>query len=368
MTQNRFDRLLQLMSEHQLDTIALNPGFNLRYLTGLNYHLMERPVVLFLHQSGKAVMVLPQLEVSRAESSHISAQLFPYDDNPANWARAFHLAMQAAGITTQKIGIEPAQLRFLEYDYIQKAAPQANVQPAQDLFAELRLLKDEAEIENMRTAAQIAQKGLSQTLPLIKIGMSEKEIASELVFQCLKAGAEGELPFQPIVASGPNSADPHAVPTDRKISSGDILLFDWGVRYAGYASDITRCFAIEQVDSAMAEVASIVLEANTAGRHAGRPGMRSGNVDMATRHPINKAHYGDYFIHRTGHGLGMDAHEAPYIYQENDLELREGMVYTIEPGIYLPGKGGIRIEDDVVVTSDGSESLTTMDRDLRVIG
>ncbi len=363
----RFDRLLSLMKKHQFEFIAINPGFNLNYLTGLNFHLMERPIVLFIRQDGKSALVLPALEVTRAEKAAACDHLFSYPDDPAEWNNAFQAAANILGISKTSIGVEPNKFRFLEMEFVQNSAPSAKIISAAHVFSDLRLFKDQQEIAYMQEAARIAEAGLRQTLPLLKIGINEIEIAAELNLQCLRAGAQDEFPFQPIVASGPNSADPHAVPGERKIIAGDILLFDWGVRYKGYASDITRCFSIATIDPQMGKIAEIVKMANEAGRIAARPNLQAGDVDNATRKVIAQAGFADYFTHRTGHGLGMDAHEDPYIFNENKQILQPGMVFTIEPGIYIPGKGGIRIEDDVVITDKGSYSLTGMPRDLKVI-
>jgi len=166
------------------------------------------------------------------------------------------------------------------------------------------------------------------------------------------------------VASGPNSASGHAFPTERKLAAGDLLVIDWGASAAGYFADITRTFAVGEVEEELAKVHRIVQEANAAGRAAVRAGATCGSVDDAARSVIQAAGYGEYFIHRTGHGLGMEIHEEPYMRAGNEMVLEPGMTFTIEPGIYLPGRGGVRIEDNMVVTEDGGESLTDLRREL----
>jgi Xaa-Pro dipeptidase len=230
------------------------------------------------------------------------------------------------------------------------------------------MTKDRSELAAMRQAVHIAQRALQATLPLIKIGMNEKELASELTMQLLRGGAESNLPFTPIVCAGPNSANPHAVPGERLLQSGDLLIIDWGASYEGYFSDLTRTFAVGEVASEHARIAQAVLEANEAGRNTAAPGVPAGLVDKAAREVIEKAGYGPYFIHRTGHGLGMEEHEEPYIRSDNPQLLSPGMTFTIEPGIYLPERGGVRIEDDVVITESGSESLSNLPRELMVVG
>ena len=193
----------------------------------------------------------------------------------------------------------------------------------------------------MRRAVKVAQDALEATVPSMRIGATEKEIAAELNIQLLKQGSKSELPFPPIVSAGPNSANPHASPSDRRLQPGDLLVIDWGARMDGYISDLTRTFAVGEVEPEFRKIVEIVLAANTAGRTAGHPGAPCANVDKAAR-VIEQAGYGEYFTHRTGHGIGMESHEDPYIRGDNMQMLYPGMAYTVEPGIYLPGRGGAR--------------------------
>jgi Xaa-Pro dipeptidase len=220
----------------------------------------------------------------------------------------------------------------------------------------------------MREAVQIAERALEATLPKIRAGMTEREIGTELVLQTLLAGSDSELPFAPIVASGPNSALPHAAVTDRRLQKGDLLTLDWGAAKNGYIADLTRTFAIGDVDPELKRVYETVKAANAAAKAIARPGVTAAEVDAAARKVITKAGYGEFFTHRVGHGLGLEGHEDPSMHGRNELTLSAGVTFTIEPGIYLPGRGGVRIEDDVVITADGCESLSTYPRELRVIG
>lgn len=367
MTTSRLDRLKNLMSTAGLDAVALNPGPSLYYMTGLSFHLMERPTTLLISPEARRVLILPELELPKIDSAHVPLSPIPFGDNPQQWDDAFLQAAETLGLTGKRIGIEPNRMRYLELSYLQKAAPSADFISGQGVFDQLRIQKDEQEIASMREAAKIAQAALKATLPLVKPGISERELAAELSINLFRAGSDPELPFAPIVASGPNSANPHATPTDRELKTGDLLLFDWGAAYRGYFSDITRTFAIGKISQEMHDIYQYVQAANAAGRAIGKPGLRAGDVDHAARGVIHRAGFGQFFTHRTGHGLGLEAHEGPYMFAENDLVLGEGMVYTVEPGIYLPGKGGVRIEDDVVVTPDGAESLSDFPRDLTIL-
>jgi Xaa-Pro dipeptidase len=367
MTTARLERLQSVLARFGLDAAALNPGPTLTYLTGLRFHLMERPVVLLIAKGKEPVVVLPELELPKVNLFPYKVNAFAYGENPSEWDSVFRKAVQSLELDGKRIGVEPRQLRLLEFQYVRAAAPEADFPDASEALASLRLCKDPAEVAAMKRAVKVAQDALEAAIPFIKIGMTEKEIASELSMQLLKHGSESELPFAPIVSAGPNSANPHASPSDRKLQRGDLLVVDWGATVDGYISDLTRTFAVGEVEPEFKKIAEIVLKANEAGRAAGGPGVPCANVDKAARDVIEQAGYGKYFTHRTGHGIGMEGHEEPYMRGDNMQELEPGMAYTVEPGIYLPGRGGVRIEDNVVVTKDGVEVLSDMPRGLRTI-
>ncbi|HJR81431.1 MAG TPA: Xaa-Pro peptidase family protein [Anaerolineales bacterium] len=367
MAQSRFDRLNASLHTTGLDAVILNPGPTLTYLSGLHFHLMERPVVLLFAKDQDPAIVLPELELQKVASLPYQLQVFPYSENPSEWDNAFRRATQALSLDGKRIGVDPRQLRLLEFRHVKAGAPEADYPDASDVLAGLRLRKDQAEIEAMRRAVKIAQDALEATIPLIKIGMAEKELSAELVVQLLKHGSEPEMPFAPIVSSGPNSANPHASPTERKLQTGDLLVVDWGATFDGYISDLTRTFAVGEVDEEYRKIHKIVQEANAAGRAAAQPGVPCANVDKAARNVIEKSGYGNYFTHRTGHGIGMEGHEEPYMRGDNMQLLEPGMAFTVEPGIYLPDRNGVRIEDNVVITEDGADVLSDMPREIRVV-
>jgi Xaa-Pro dipeptidase len=368
MLPTRISHLLDIIKKAGLDAIAFNPGPSLTYLSGLHLGIMERPMVLFLTTDAKAALVLPELEMLKTKELSFQVEVFPYGDNPATWGKAFRQASQALGLNGKKVGIEPTHMRVLELRYLEAAAPQAQFTAAGESLAALRMQKEPGEIESMRKAVGVAQRALQATLPYIRANVTEREIAAELTLQLLRNGLASEFAFTPIVSSGPNSANPHAVPTDRKLAVGDLLVIDWGAIVDGYVADLTRTFAIGEVQAEFKHIAEVVIQANAAGRVAGRPGIAAGRVDQAARKVIEDAGYGVYFTHRTGHGLGVEGHEEPYMFAENTLLLAPGMTYTVEPGIYLPGRGGVRIEDDILVTNEGCETLSDFPRELQVIG
>jgi Xaa-Pro dipeptidase len=368
VTQSRFDKLNASLLTSDLDAVILNPGPTLTHLTGLRFHLMERPVVLLFAKDQVPVIVMPELELQKVASLPYKLQVFAYPENPSEWDKTFRNAAQALGLNGKRIGVEPRSLRILEFRYMQNAAPEADYPDADNVLSGLRLRKDQMEVEAMRKAVKIAQSALEATIPLIKIGMTEKELSSELVTQLLKHGSEPEMPFAPIVSGGPNSANPHASPTERKLQAGDLLVVDWGAAYDGYISDLTRTFAVGEVDEEYRKIHKIVQDANAAGRAAAKPGVPCANVDIAARDVIEKSGYGKYFTHRTGHGIGMEGHEEPYMRGDNMQILEPGMAFTVEPGIYLPGRNGVRIEDNVVITATGADVLSDMPREIRAVG
>ncbi len=359
--------LTRMMAEQNLDALALNPGPSLPYLTGLHFHLSERPVVILFPKGDTPLIVLPELEAPKLESVALEMKSFPYGENPDAWGQAFQAAIALGGLHKARIGVEPRALRVLELRYLEAAAPEAEFVPAEAVTAGLRMHKDDAEIAAMQEAVEIAQASLQATLPAIRPGVSEREVAAELTLQLLRHGSNGAFPFSPIVSGGPNSANPHAIPTDRQLQEGDLLVIDYGANVEGYFSDITRTFAIGEVDPELARIVEVVEQANAAARAAAGPGVPASAVDRAARAVIEAAGYGPYFTHRTGHGLGLEVHEEPYIRGDNPQILQPGMAFTIEPGIYLPGRGGVRIEDDVVITARGCRSLTSLPRALQTL-
>lgn len=358
----RIEALASQLAHRELDWMVLNPGPSLRYLTGLSFHLMERPVVVLVGSSGQVKVILPELELAKVESLRFEAEVIAFGDNPATWQGVYEKALSDISGKPLRVGVEPTRLRFLELDLLRNALPETKFVDGSAALAELRMRKGDEELKAMRQAAIIAQNALLNTLETVKPGQSELQISAELMVQLFRAGSDAELPFAPIVSSGPNSANPHASPTDRVLQAGEMLLIDWGASFDGYFSDITRTFFCGEPSPEMKQIAGLVEQANAAARLGGKAGMPAGEVDQLARDVITQGGYGEYFTHRTGHGLGMEAHESPYVFQGNLLILEPGMVFTVEPGIYLPAKYGVRIEDDVVVEAGGLRSLTDLPR------
>jgi len=368
MSLARLQRLRSALARTGFDCAVCIAGPNLYYLTGLSFHLSERPSVGFFPVQGDPVIVAGALEESKIKTTApYPVRAFTYTDSDGP-VTAFREAAQALRLSKARLGVEARRMRVMELRLIEEAFLNPRVDAAEGLFAELRMAKDAAELKLMREAVQIAERALEATLPQIKIGMTERAIAAELVVQTLRAGSDAELPFAPIVAAGPNGALPHASVTDRPIQAGELLTLDWGASKDGYFADLTRTFAVGEVSDELKKIYELVKQANLAAQAAARPGLMAAEVDAAARQVIATGGYGDYFTHRVGHGLGLECHEDPSMHGRNETSLTPGVTFTIEPGIYLPDKGGVRIEDDVVITEKGCESLSSYSRELRVIG
>lgn len=367
MVERRFERLQTRLRELDLSAMALIPSPSLLYFSGVSFHLMERPIIGLFPADGSPALVLPAFELSKGRTSPLGFDCFTYSEDPSSYPRAVGEAAEGLGLGAARIGVEPLGMRFQEASLLRQAVPEAQLVDAGEVTSSLRVRKDPGEVESMRRAVRAAEAAIQATLPKIAPGMTELELAGQLTVQLLNAGSETELPFSPIVASGPNSALPHAGPTDRRLQEGELLLIDWGARIDGYCSDLTRMFVLGEVDQELLHIHEVVKQANEAARHAADVGAPAREVDRAARRVIEEAGYGEKFQHRTGHGLGLEAHEAPYIRDDNEEPLEEGMTFTIEPGVYLEGRGGVRIEDDVVVTGSGVETLSFLSRELETL-
>ena len=284
-------------------------------------------------------------------------------DREHSYTARINAALEELGAET--LGVEEEDLtygQFLRYE----EKLRAELRPCQDKISAFRHVKEEWEVEKMRKAQEIADRTFAELLPVIRPGMTEKELAAELIYGLYRNGADG-LSFQPIVVSGPNTSLPHGVPGDRKLQYGDFVTMDFGCKLDGYCSDMTRTVAIGFVSEEMAKVYDTVLQAQAAGIAATKEGATGKEVDAAARAVIDAAGYGAYFGHSYGHGLGLEVHEGPNCSPSNEKTLPAGAVCSAEPGIYLPGKFGVRIEDVVVIASDGCENLTESPKNLLII-
>ncbi|MCB0078851.1 MAG: aminopeptidase P family protein [Anaerolineales bacterium] len=357
---NRFDPIQARLQESQLTALALVPGPNFFYATGAALHASERENLLIIPREGEPFALIPVLEAPYLRP--LGIRLYEWSDEAGPLPQLAAM-LESEGLSEGVLGIEAEQMRYRTVARLRDLAPTLALEAADALLSALRRAKSEEEIAAVRRAIAVTEQGLQRTIGAIRVGQSEREVAAMLQINLLQAGAD-QMAFGPLVVSGPRSAEPHAGASDRELQAGDIIIIDCGATVNHYSGDITRCVAIEPVPTQVEEIHALCLRANQAGRDAVAAGVRAASVDEAARRVIVAGGYGPQFVHRTGHGLGIEIHEAPYIVASNDQPLQVGDLFTVEPGIYVEGVGGVRIEDNLVVTPQGSDTLTTMARDL----
>ena len=358
-----------ILARTGLDAIVLVPGANFRRVFAKDFHQMERPLQVIVPRDGDAVAIVPNLEMGSFAPIGFPGQVFDWRDE-AGYMGAFEAAGAALPQLRKgaRIGVEGQRMRVFDLIALQKVLPGAEFIDAHAEISALRLHKTASEIALQKKAIAISEAALEATLQVIRVGMTETEIESILLRHLFSNGADG-LAFAPIVAAGDNAAKPHAhARPDYAIKPGDALLFDFGGSFQGYHADITRTFFVREVSDFDRAFYETVLAANARGREVSRAGVTASAVDDAVQVVLEQSQFAQYRRHKTGHGLGLDVHEAPQIMRGNHQVLEPGMVFTIEPGLYRAGEAGVRIEDDVVVTEQGIECLTSFPRDLRLVG
>ena len=275
------------------------------------------------------------------------------------------VSQQAKKLGIQKLGYEEDYLTVSTFKSYDKEI-EAELVPVAGVIENLRLIKTDAEIKILKVAADIADAAFKHILDFLRPGKTELEVSNELEFFMRKAGATSSS-FDTIVASGHRSALPHGVASDKVIETGDFVTMDYGCYYNGYVSDITRTVAVGEPNSKLKEIYDVVLEAQLKGMDGFKPGMTGKEADALTRDYITEKGYGEYFGHSTGHGIGLEVHEGPTLSFRSDIILEPGMIVTVEPGIYIPGLGGVRIEDDTLITKDLNEALTHSTKELIIL-
>jgi Xaa-Pro aminopeptidase len=349
----KLKRLREQFEQYKLDGFLVTSEVNRRYLTGFHSSdgclLVTRDSAYFFTDSR-------YIEAARAKIKNAEVKLTGTDGYKQ------HIESLCREENIGRLGFEDGLISYSAYN-TWKNALNAELIPSQELLSSLRRVKTESEIGLLMSAQQITDEVFKDILGILAPGMTEMEIGAELQYRMLKKGAEG-MSFPPIVVSGPNSSLPHGVPGKRELRRGDFVTMDFGCVFEGYCSDMTRTVVIGQATDEMRLVYDTVLRAQKAGIAAFREGITGAEVDMAAREVINSAGYGEYFGHGFGHGVGLDVHESPNASAANKDPLPKGAVISAEPGIYIPGRFGVRIEDVVVVTEDGCRDITKSPKEL----
>lgn len=351
----RVEKLRKKMQEENLDSFLITSPYNLRYLTN------------FTGTTGLAVITLEKAffitDFRYTEQAAAQAQGFEIIKNVGPIFEEVADLVQKEGL--RELGFEETTVSFLEYSVLEEIID-AQLIPISGMIEELREIKDEEEIAIIEKACSIADLAYDHILKMIQPGMTEIEVANQLDFYMRSLGASG-VSFETIVASGLRSAMPHGVASKKIIEQGDLITIDFGCYYEGYVSDMTRTFAIGDPGEQLKEIYQIVLEAQLAVLEVAKPGVIGKQLDAVARDYITKHGYGEAFGHSTGHGIGLEIHEGPNVSVRAEKQFVPGNIITDEPGIYLPGIGGVRIEDDLLITSDGNRVLTHSPKELIIL-
>ncbi|EMF0079381.1 aminopeptidase P family protein [Enterococcus hirae] len=351
----RVEKLRKKMQEENLDSFLITSPYNLRYLTN------------FTGTTGLAVITLEKAffitDFRYTEQAAAQAQGFEIIKNVGPIFEEVADLVQKEGL--RELGFEETTVSFLEYSVLEEIID-AQLIPISGMIEELREIKDEEEIAIIEKACSIADLAYDHILKMIQPGMTEIEVANQLDFYMRSLGASG-VSFETIVASGLRSAMPHGVASKKIIEQGDLITIDFGCYYEDYVSDMTRTFAIGDPGEQLKEIYQIVLEAQLAVLEVAKPGVTGKQLDAVARDYITKHGYGEAFGHSTGHGIGLEIHEGPNVSVRAEKQFVPGNIITDEPGIYLPGIGGVRIEDDLLITSNGNRVLTHSPKELIIL-
>lgn len=364
--EQRIKKLAERLQLESMDFAFLTSPYSIFYYTNYYTDPHERLVALYLHQDGTKVLICPAMEVEQVRSVGWEEAILAYNDIQDPWKMFQETYITPLSSDNMKIAVEKEHLTFARLEHLQTILPHATFVGAESAVLAQRLVKDEIEVQKMHEAARMADYAIEEAVKMLKTGITELEMVAQIEMLMKMRGAE-QMSFPTTVLFGEKSAMPHGKPGARKLQEGDIVLFDLGVVLNGYCSDITRTFAYGSITEKQKEIYQTVLEGQLAALEVSHPGTAMREVDLAARNVITNAGYGDYFSHRVGHGLGIDVHEAPSLHSENKDPLVLGMTFTIEPGIYIPDVGGVRIEDDVLITKDGHETLTKYPKELQII-
>lgn len=349
------------MQKTQSEAILLMVPKNIYYYTGFLSEPHERFFALYIDiQTGKTILFVPSLDMDAAKAEAYVDEIVSVSDieNP------YEIFQQHIGQVSLRIGLELSYITISQLEQFKRQIPTFSYEDVETYIWKMRANKTENEIMKVKQAITISEQALQHTWDRIKVGMTELEVKAELEYQMTILGADA-IAFETIVLSGKRAALPHGSASDIQIGNGDFLLFDFGVTKDGYHSDLTRTCIVGESTAEQRKIYETVRQANERGIQAVQTGSMLQTIDHAARQFIEEQGYGEYFTHRIGHGLGLDVHEYPSIHANNQELIQEGLLFTIEPGIYIPEIGGVRIEDDMYINSDGDvEVLSSFTKEL----
>lgn len=355
----KITQIAEILADRNIDMTFLTNPTTIAYLTGLSIDPHERIAGLMIFHDATPLLFVPALEVAKALDVTDGFDVFGYADSENPWA----VIADKLSISPKTIAVGFPDITLAKVNGLKSQFPAADFVDLSADIQKMRLIKSDDEIEKLMVAGKLADKCFEIGFSAAKAGVTESDIVAKIEYEMRRLGSP--MSFDTIVLSGARAANPHGEPEEVAITDNKLLLFDLGVMAQGYASDATRTIAIgNAVPDFDKDIYQIVLEAQRAAMDFVKPGVSAIEVDKVARDVITKAGYGEYFNHRLGHGIGMDVHEFPSIGGADDIIIEEGMCFSIEPGIYIPHKVGVRIEDCIHVTSSGCESFTTTTKEL----
>jgi Xaa-Pro dipeptidase len=363
----KLQRVATAVKDSGLDALILLPGPNLYYALGINQMLRKRPLIYVVFADGRVAASLPGLEVPDFRTRYAEAEVVAWTDaeGPQQAAKELlALIRERSHTNTPRLAAEYFTLRLFERSLLMDGSGIVEFESAERFLDPLRMIKDPEDVEAMRQACHIAEVALETVMAHFHPGKTEREVANELKIEMLRLGTE-ELPKEPVVSSGPRSSFPHTKTSNRQIIKGDALMIDTGARVQGFCSDITRTFFVGPAPEEFKKIYQLELEVSQQVQNEIRPGATLSQLDELAHRLVEGAGYGQYFPHRVGHGLGIEGHESPSVVAGNTMCAAPGLTFTVEPGIYLPGFGGVRVEENVAVTKNGVDVLTAYPRELR---
>ena len=358
--------LQEYLAQNNLDIAYISNPSDIHYFTGFYSDPVERILALLVFPDKDPFLFAPQLEVEASKDAGWDKDVFGYLDHEDPFALMAGHIKDVAG-TPSKWGIEKDDLPVQKLEAIKQQFPDAQFPTNLSRYMEnAKLIKTPSEIENLKAAGAEADYAFTVAFNAIKEGRTEQEVVAEIEYAMMKKGVM-HMSFDTIVQAGANAANPHGGPEKTPIEKNELVLFDLGTVHNGYISDASRTVAFGQPDEKSLDIYKVDLEAQYAAMDAAKPGITAAELDKVARDIITKAGYGEYFIHRLGHGMGTSEHEFPSIMEGNDMILKPGMCFSIEPGIYIPNVAGVRIEDCVYITEDGCEPFTHTSKELTYI-
>jgi Xaa-Pro dipeptidase len=352
----KMEVLTNWLRDNDIDAALITAPENVFYFTGFFSNPHERVLALAVFSDAEPFLFCPQLDAKDAKNAGWEAEIIGYTDVEEPWGK-IKQSVDRRSVSVKKIAIEKEHMNVERYEKVTQNFSNPVVVSAEEKLRQLRMVKTEQELVKIREACRLADYAIQVGVSEIKEGKAEMDILAAIEFELKKAGIN-QMSFSTMVLTGKNGASPHGTPGMTKVQKGDLVLFDLGVVYEGYCSDITRTVAFGDINDKQKDIYDTVLKAQLAAVEASKPGALCSELDSIARRLITENGYGDYFPHRLGHGLGISIHEYPSLTEKATLELKPGMVFTIEPGIYVPDVAGVRIEDDVLITENGYELLT----------